>query len=273
MKKACQVYTSLFDILRTDTDGRSIEMYIEWLSKTAKIYPGIIIFHDGCCDGLYFEGAELIKIKKSQLKVFGLLADVKRLFETYKPIAKNDITFKLPEYSLVQFAKFELATMVIKKIECESVLWVDAGISRFINKSGEFSNDVVNKKISYLISNDIDFVLEINLRKNLSFSPLQIKKAEFGTCKRITSGTSYWINAKTVEKLFNDLKKYCEILLIENKWDNDQVIIRNYIPKSNLKVRYIIQGKNETGSTGRWFLDRKLSKNKWKSEIINKLLS
>ena len=133
IKQSTVVYTALYDIAREKIDGRKFEDYKEWLKQTISIFPGIYIFHDGNLSEFNKLDCKLLKVKFSDLEIFSKLHSVTDILDTFKPEATSDITFKTPLYSLVQYSKFELANHLKGVANFDSVLWVDAGISRFIS--------------------------------------------------------------------------------------------------------------------------------------------
>jgi hypothetical protein len=160
------VYTALYDIGRERIDGRSFELYKEWLKSTVKIFPGIYIFHDGNLDDFKSLDCNLITIPLQELNIFKRLGQVSKILTEFKPISSSDITFKTPLYSLVQFSKFELAKHLKSIVSFDSLLWVDAGISRFINSSNKSA--IVNNSIK-LLKEKKEIVFEIDLRRNIDF--------------------------------------------------------------------------------------------------------
>lgn len=264
----CQPYTALFDIGRSDIDGRSIKSYLEWLKKTIEIFPKLIVFHDGSCNLLNFNSPNLIKVSKDELESFKLKGKVAQILNTFKPISPADITFKLVEYSLVQYAKFELAEKVLNISRSSSVLWIDAGISRFIHsgKSSSFDSNVEN-----LLKTKTRMVLEIDLKNNFNWQNLSIQPSIVGSCRRVISGTSFWINSDFLPELNTLIKSTLQDWADQGIWDNEQVLLRNLSPLKE-KVLYIAQIHQPTGSVARKMLTQELVIRPWLNSVIHHLL-
>lgn len=252
---SCQPYTALFNLSREEYDGRSINSYLDWLKRTIHAVPNLIVFHDGTCDPIVenISGCKFIKIDKSDLKFFGFQSALISMLKNFTPESKNDLTFRLPEYALMQYSKFELGQIVAKSTKCTSLLWIDAGVSRFMDPKVKVPMELIKLNSEYLIRSGIDCLFEIDLRRNVNWFKLRIRGAEFGTCRRIISGTSFWINSSVIDKIENDIYSEVGNLIDSNKWDNEQVLLRNYLPKSNLNQAFLIQGRSPTGSIVRWF--------------------
>jgi hypothetical protein len=259
------VYTALFDLSRDVVDGRSINDYKSWLVRTCALFPGLTVFHDGCCDDLDLEDVKFHRIKPSDLKFFQFLEPVSVILKSYLPDSPNDVTFRLPSYSLMQFSKFELGCLLLKDLEGGSVLWVDAGISRFFNKS-----QIQNGSLMAFtpILNEFDLILEIDLRKNLKLLKMRIKESRIGSCRRIISGTSFWANHKAINELYQKSISTASEWIESGIWDNEQVMLRNIISKLDLKTAFVIQGKKDTGSVARFSFNSSLLFLNLKSKVI-----
>jgi len=260
------VYTALFDIGRGEVDGRKFSHYINWLKKTIEIFPNIYVFHEGNIKEIDSLKCNSVKINLSELEIYSRLPNLINLLNTFNPIASNDITFKIPKYSLVQFAKFELAKRVSEIVKTESVLWVDAGVSRFIDSSNK---DFLLFNSQLLIENQFDAAFEIDLRKNFDFKKLVIKNPKPGSCKRVLSGTSFWLNSIAIDTFISLVDEKLDQWERIGVWDADQVLIRQILHENKFKSRYIIQNENETGSVARTLGGGYISK----SSISDKILA
>lgn len=263
------VYTALFDLKRDDIDGRSIADYKSWLIRTCALFPGLTVFHDGCCDDLRMEDVKFIRITPSDLKFFQLLEPVSNLLHSFLPESPSDVTFQLPTYSLMQFSKFELGCLLLKDTDSGSVLWVDAGISRFFNTQQQ---EKKLKESFFPIFDEFDLLLEIDLRRNFDFLRMRIKKSRIGSCRRVISGTSFWANSKAIREIYDKSIITTNEWIAKGVWDNEQVMLRSIFTTFNLRTAFVVQGKEETGSVARLSLDNSPRILRWKSQILSFLL-
>jgi hypothetical protein len=271
MQAKLQVYTSLFDIGRDQVDNRSMANYKSWLVATIKLFPGIIVFHDGSCDGLVIKDSHLIKVKKNNLEFFKLLPSVNQIFKTFSPQSPNDVTFKLPEYSLVQYSKFDLALRTLEISGAESVLWVDAGISRFIDT---IDSNLLEINAGKLLTVGFDFMFEINLRKNINFKKLKIKSPIPGSCGRVISGGAFWIRRNSAQRLADEIKDLLNTWISNFVWDNEQVALRTLfeLPNNLNSCHFVLQNHAKPGSVARKLGNAKLNTNKSIDKLIRKML-
>lgn len=271
MNSSCVVYTALFDINRSSSDGRHISEYKLWLKQTAALFDSMVIFHDGCLDNLDIENTLKIRMGPSDLYMFSYEAYVQGVIEKSKVVSKNDITFKNAKYSLVQYAKFELAIKAMEIAKAESALWVDAGISRFI---GNYSSDEqIQESGNALLQGGYEMRLEVDLRMNVKLPSFTLATSPVGTCKRVISGTSFWISRDYSGELLASVINLLEIWRQNEVWDNEQVLLRTLEPWKNHKVYFDIQGRNLTGSVSRDFLNISKLRMKIRNSLVHFLVS
>jgi len=248
---SCQPFTALFDIGRNSIDGRGLDSYLNWLQLTIELCPNLIIFHDAQTDLSSISGGTKILIDTSKLKTFGYLPYLEELFQEYRPKAYGDITFNLPKYSLIQYSKFELASILLVKFPAESYLWLDAGISRFLKN--QISSSRIEDNASKLLKKGFDLMVEIDVKNNFLLHGLRIEKSDVGTCRRVISGTSFWLNSKSIFRLNGLIEETLNSWKDQRVWDNEQVLLRNILPNYILRVNYRRQLISPTGGVARWF--------------------
>jgi hypothetical protein len=228
-----------------------------------------MIFHDGSCDFLISDSAKLVKVSKEDIWAFCQLDKVNELLSKFRPIATNDITFKNSLYSLLQFSKFDLMRFAKANTDSSSFLWVDAGISRFLNKSYGLNN--IEKNVGNLLNRNVKYMFEIDLRNNLKYLPLHISNSIPGTCKRVISGTAFWINGECVDLFTNKIHTEIEEWITAGVWDNEQVMLRKILPHLT-DVNYVVQWNSPTGSVARSLLNEDKYNHKYKNNLIQKLM-
>jgi hypothetical protein len=269
-QSSCQAYTALFDLDREKVDGRTFQDYLEWLKRTTELIPGLIIFHDGELDNLNFGNSRLIKIDLAELQAFSHLNELKEVLAVFKPHAANDITFQLPEYGLIQLSKFELGCKVIQMTDAESVLWVDAGISRFLDNTSRPNR--LQDFASLLLENHFAYFFEIDTRRNLNVFRLQFRHNGIGTSKRLVAGGAFWIRREEVETLHRLMLHQAELWLKIGVWDNEQMLLREVIPGLREKVLFYRKGRGETGCVARVMINYSWSPNELLNNLYNFLM-
>ena len=123
------IITSLFDIQRdTKGDGRTINDYLLWFSKTLKLNCDMVIYTEEKFEDFVKENRKntssktYIKIQKLDDQYLQKIKDPKRI-ECY-----------LPEYNVIQYSKFGwLKNSSDELTNYDFYFWMDAGCSRFFD--------------------------------------------------------------------------------------------------------------------------------------------
>lgn len=137
-----KIITALFDIGRENSgDGRSIEQYLEWFSKTLEINSSMVIY----TEEKFREFVEERRDPNSTDIIIQNLEDApayvyrERIAEIIKDPNyisrikdKDRIECKLDLYNVIQYSKFGWLSDSIKKgLSDDYYFWMDAGCSRF----------------------------------------------------------------------------------------------------------------------------------------------
>ena len=259
MPQLCQAYTCLFDISRDKIDGRSLDLYQNWLKETIKMFPGIVVYCESVPNHFKNLNANFVIYDQNQLEAFKHLQKVNEVLSTFKAKSPNDMTFLLPKYSLVQLSKFELAVVTSKMISSPSLLWVDAGVSRFLTNLGS-NNLELNS--GFLLDHSYSYAFEIDLRNNMNYLKAKALTPPIGSSKRLVSGTSFWIKTSMAQQFNAALNNLIIGWLNQGKWDNEQIALRFlFKTEKSLKNTFFIPQKDEqTGSVARSLLNSKLDR-------------
>ena len=249
----CQPFTALFNLNREEIDGRSISDYLEWLRKTSFLFPGLIIFHDGCLDNVNLPHSRLVRKSTNQLQAFELSNKVEDVIKDFSTKSSDDITFKLPSYALMQMAKFQLALDACSISNSESVLWVDAGISRFLGM--DYVPNQISRFAERLLSASVDYYFEVDTRRNIDLWRMRFKQHSLGSSKRVIAGGSFWIKGSRVEELNDKVLECAAKWLEEGVWDNEQLVLREIIPTMQGNFRFIRKGRRETAQVARSMIE------------------
>jgi len=245
------VVTAIYNLKRGEIDGRGINQYKIWLSKTLQVFPKAIVFcEDPTLSGEFGGLGTWVNLPISEFHFSSQLAEISKICLELKKYS-NDVTFSLPMYAVFQIAKFQLLSHALSLSSLpkyKGYLWVDAGISRFVF---EPSNRHKSKKVrSIRFGNESLF--EIDFKKNLTWNG-ELKFSQPGTNRRSFSGTSFYLTKDDIiiydKAIVNAAQNWIDIGL----WDNEQVLLNNLF-KSKIISPGLIRQKNETGSVARSFL-------------------
>jgi hypothetical protein len=244
--EAVTVYTALYDLDRAAIDSRPFSSYVQWLKATIELFPGIIVFHDGALDSYDLQNCSLVSKPLRELGTFRLLEDVNSVLKTFKPSAPQDITFQLNSYALLQYAKFEFARLL--ENPKESVMWVDAGISRFVSS---LDLRVLDASAKALLKDNVNALFEIDVRNNLILKNLSLSDSRIGSCRRVISGGAFWIRKSYLDAICAEIEKGMEKWLAAGVWDNEQVMLRKILPTLPSKILYVPQLRGIPGCVPR----------------------
>lgn len=244
--KKITVYSALYDLNRASVDSRLFSSYVEWLKSTIELFPGMTIFHDGALDIYDLKNCILVNKPLLELETFKSLEGVDTVLKTFNPTVPEDITFRLNSYALLQYAKFEFATLLSH--DSESVMWVDAGISRFID---EVDISIITKNTQALLANYVDALFEIDVRNNLEITKLALSDSPIGSCRKVISGGSFWLSNDYVDIIYGVVKREILNWLRAGVWDNEQVMLRKILTSMPGKIIYIPQVRGVPGCVPR----------------------
>lgn len=261
------VYTALYNLNRASIDSRTFETYIEWLISTIDLFPGIVVFHGGELDNYSFQNCKIVKVPLQELDTFKHEKEVTSILSDFKPLAPNDITFRLPSYSLLQFAKFEFATLL--NSPSESVMWVDAGISRFVN---QMDSATLDSSIRGLLDHNVDALFEIDIRNNFKVNNFSLHDSTIGSCRRVVSGGAFWIRTTYIEELYDKINTEMKVWIQSSIWDNEQVMLRKILPSIPGKILFVPQILGLPGCVPRSLSHKRAKVYKYFFKMISSML-
>jgi hypothetical protein len=164
-------------------------------------------------------------------------------------LKSDDVTFKIPNYAILQFSKFEMLETVMKNENQGDYLWVDAGVSRFFKpflKEQSFQSDLGTMS---MIGNVNEALFEIDPRGNLRWGKL--KRAEVGSCRRSFSGTSFLLKRDYVTHYKDALMQKAIQWVEKGIWDNEQIALNAVFLEGKI-LPDLINQKGDTGTIARF---------------------
>jgi hypothetical protein len=223
------IVTAIYDIGREKIDGRSIDMYKEWLIKTIKtLSDPIVIYLDSSLkwkrDILYERRStgsiQIIETLLSDIPMWKYKQDVERILslQTFKNIQKYkaDITNLLPEYTLIQYSKFEWieATKIKNPFYSRQFAWIDAGFSRFYKTNTIYKCNRISDTFSIQADNTIYRLPSLTYDNYI------------GTNECIFHGWLWVIDANGIAPVKREvLRIWQEEMINKNRIDNEQIAL------------------------------------------------
>jgi len=138
------VVTALFDIGRKEFDGRGMEEYYEWFSKTLKLSCSMVIYCEESLNSFILENrpegreTKIINQRLDEVPYFHLKPKMDELLNKAEYQAKvkdpHRIECKTSLYSIIQFSKFPWLNNAAEQnyFDTDYFVWMDAGFSRLV---------------------------------------------------------------------------------------------------------------------------------------------
>jgi hypothetical protein len=242
--------TAIYEIGRAKADGRRFSDYLDWLEKTSQIFPALTIYCEKVpnLQGRKIDG-NWVEKAFSDFSLNCRRDEIFKICEYFKR-KNSDVTFQLPDYAILQFSKFEMLEDAMLQNFAKNFLWLDAGISRFINPATVKFSRFEQSLLPNILDAVNEGLFEVDLRKNLRWGKL--KKVKIGSCRRSFSGTSFLVKSEHVSDYKNVLLSKAFEWISLGIWDNEQVAL-NAVFLEGLISPDLINQSGDTGTLGRVF--------------------
>ena len=225
------IVTALFDIGRDKMgDGRSIEQYLEWFSRTLEINSPMVIYTEEKFRKFVEQRRDpnITEIIVQDLKEIPAYKYRNRIAEIIKDPAylsrikdNGRIECKLDLYNVIQYSKFGWLKSAIEKGDPnEFYLWMDAGCSRF------FGNFDTSKKWPIIKNFHKDkLLIQGNVNTN-SIYPGMVPELYKWESDCILVGTLFGGYGDTVLKISDMVMEIMESDMLEdNTVNNEQIAL------------------------------------------------
>jgi hypothetical protein len=232
----------LFDIDRSTVDGRTKTDYLDWARTFLSIFPGTIIFHDGSANELKKEYPEskFVQISIQDLELYKYRVEISNICSSYIKKGRNDLVYRLPEYGILVQSKFQLMRIAQSMSRAEYFMWVDIGLTRFLDNS--FDKAELREENLQL---NCDSYFEIDLKGNLV--PLQfftckglLRLPKIGTSKRVVGAGLFIVNNSYLSEFCEKVNELQQKWISRNLWDTEQVLLAlvvRLIPKVTFHLK------------------------------------
>lgn len=229
--------TSLYNINRSNLDGRSWDDYLEWFSKTLKLKSPMVVFVDK-------ELVEFVQTNRGNLPTKIIEQSIEEIpyyhlkesmdkvlnSEDYKSQIHDSsrIECKSSLYNIIQYSKFKWLETASEKnyFNSEYFLWVDAGLSRFfydINLNNYYPGE--NAQESLLEIQD-----KILIQVFLSYYPDLANAQELPDDylkdnRSYIMGGMFGAGKESIKKLCKIVDGILEKMISENIINNEQIAL------------------------------------------------
>jgi hypothetical protein len=235
-----EAVTAYYDVGRANYDGRTVNQYIEWLNVTLKTPLPFTVFLDLDFDARAIAlkpEDRIVRVAKSELRMFQRRKLVEEIVSKSKAVNRHDISFNIAEYGMIVMSKPDFLSIASRKSKADYLVWIDAGLSRFIPDLGD--------GIVKLENTDLEGVnLGINVTLHLA-QRMRIKKFQrrmVGTTLAMMSAGDFIVAREYAEEFADRLNFLVEHEWLPNfMWDNEQVAIGSLLFRGGLPGARILR--------------------------------
>jgi hypothetical protein len=243
--KTYQVVTGFFEIGREDFDGRNSQFYLNELQKLLNAYPNAFVYHNflDLSFQLKFPKANFNYIELSSLPLFKYYSEITAAIgKIGKDSPTKDLVHRIPEYGIVINSKLYLLNKASLETQSEFMIWIDAGISRFLTED-ELEQWCINLP---RLNPSVDGIFQIDIQNwlrqfKLEFPPS--KWIKFNSSTRVISGGAFVLR----RVMSNSFSEEFDAILMERLsrgfWDTEQMFYFYLLKK--FKIKYAIQKINQ----------------------------
>tara|TARA_R110000868_G_scaffold320032_1_gene581013 strand:+ start:5431 stop:6234 length:804 start_codon:yes stop_codon:yes gene_type:complete len=229
--------TSLYDINRSNLDGRTWDEYLEWFAKTLQLKSPMVVFVDQDLVEFVQEHrknlpTKIVEESIDQIPYYYLKEKMDVVIQSKEYQSKisdpNRIECKSSLYNIIQYSKFGWLEFAADEnyFNSEYFLWVDAGLSRFfydINLSNFYPGEnakesLLDIKDSILIQVFLSYYPDLANAKELSKDYLQDNRSYI-------MGGMFGAGKESIKKFRPIVDDILDQMLSDNLINNEQIAL------------------------------------------------
>lgn len=241
--------TGLYDIGRSSVDGRTMDMYVEWLNKTLQLPLPFLIFLDPEFDAqnLAIKPEDrIIRVAKNELGMFKHRAAVEKIISDGITGNKRDISFSLADYGMMVMSKPSLIKRAADETDADFLLWIDAGHCRFIE---DVSLENLHPPVEILEGTCVGLNVTPFLRQRMRIG--RFPRSMVGKCLAMSSAEDFIVSRSFAKEFSDRLDFLVETDWLPNgRWDNEQtamgcLLFRGGLPGARI-LNTVVRGGGNT---------------------------
>jgi hypothetical protein len=229
--------TSLYNINRSEFDGRKWDDYLSWFSETLKLKSPMVIFVESDMVDFVTKHrgklpTKIIEQSLNDIPYYSLKDSMDLVIssEDYKNKISdpNRIECKSSLYNIIQYSKFKWVEQVSIEnyFDSEYFLWIDAGLSRFfydVNLNNAYPGESALESLMSIKDN-------ILIQVFLSYYP-DLVNADTLTDKYLKDNRSYIMGGmfgagkEAIKKLCAMIDNILEQMISDNLINNEQIAL------------------------------------------------
>lgn len=244
--------TGFYDVGRGGYDNRTPEQYTTWLNQTLQAPLPFVIFLDPTFDASALRPKRedrIIRVAKHELAMFGHRSRIEEVVKGSEVVNRRDIAFNLVEYGMIVMSKPELLKRAARETDAGFLLWVDAGLCRFMP---DLKGKTVSVKPSELEGMRIGLHTTWHLAQRMRIG--KFPKKMIGKTLAMMSAGDLIVRRDFAEEFSDRLDFLVETeWLPAGLWDNEQVAIGSLLFRGGLPgARVLRTDVGGGGNTVRW---------------------
>lgn len=231
------IVTSLYNIHRSDLDGRTWDQYLEWFSRTLKLNCPMVVFVDEDLIDFVKENrgnlpTKIIKQSIDEIPYYYLKKRIDDVIESIDYQSKisdsTRIECRSSIYNIIQYSKFKWLEKASEDnyFNSEYFLWVDAGLSRFfydinlnnIYPGEDARNSLLEIKENILIQVFLSYYPDLVNAEELSKDYLKDNRSYI-------MGGMFGSGKNSIKKLCSIIDNILEQMLSDNIINNEQIAL------------------------------------------------
>ncbi|MGV3573804.1 MAG: hypothetical protein ACO1O4_01570 [Devosia sp.] len=232
--------TGFYDVGRGGYDDRTPDRYVDWLNKTLQTPLPFLVFLDPEFDasGVVLKPEDrIVRVPRSDLKMFRHRKRIEEIVATSQNVNRRDVAFNIPEYGMVVMSKLELMKRASKETEADYLVWIDAGLSRFIPDLGDGKLKVTEADLE-----GVNFGLTTTLHLAQRMRIGKFPRKMIGKTLAMMSAGDFIVARTFAEELSDRMDFLVETeWLPAGLWDNEQVAIGSLLFRGALPGTHIIR--------------------------------
>lgn len=238
MKNDLSIVTSLYNLNDVERDdNRNWEKYLDWFSKTLQINCPFVIFtepelSDFILDQRKDSLTHIVTEPLSQIPLYRLKDKIQLILDSdeykEKMINPDRIECKTSIYSVIQYSKFKWIKRAseINPFDSKYFFWLDAGASRFIDKSDIKENYPSEEALDQLSGIDNTFLIQYNndCYYDLVYSK-KLSEDYFFDDRSFVCGSMFGGNSEAIKIIDEEIDKIIDFMIENNCLNNEQIAL------------------------------------------------
>lgn len=225
--------TGFYDVGRAGYDNRTPERYIDWLNRTLQTPLPFLVFLDPAFDAssiVLKPEDRIVRVPRAALTMFRHGDRIREIVATSMAVNRRDIAFTIPEYGMIVMSKLEMVKRAARETDADFLVWIDAGLSRFIPDLGDGKIKIDSADLEGV---NFGFTRTLHLAQRMRIG--KFPRRMVGTTLAMMSAGDFIVARNFAEELSDRMDFLVETeWLPQGLWDNEQMAIGTLLFRGGL---------------------------------------